>query len=178
MALLAATLLFMFASPIHANPGGFPPGAKSAVATSSVNFLTPGTGTTTTTYDSYNINGTNQPTTGLTSDTDSATLLVQFVGSSTSAVLGISYEYSQDGVDWYKDSTTLSTTTVAANITTPNSLSWTYAGLTLGGAGGTSATTTRILSVGTPTRYVRAVFTMTGANGAIWDQFVPKKQTN
>lgn len=164
----------------HANPGGFPPGARTAAATTTPAYIGNGSATTTVVYDAYNINGTNQQTTGLTTDTDSATLLVQFVGSSTSAVLTTSFEYSQDGVDWYLDSTnddnTISTTSTVVSLNQPNKYVWTYAALPTGGAAGTAATTTRAITVATPTRYVRAVFSLSGAAGAVWAQFVPKKQ--
>lgn len=160
----------------HANPGGFPPGAKTANATTTVAYVGIGLATSTVTYDAYNISGTNEPTTGVVSDTDSASLLVQFAGSSTSAVLNISYEFSQDGIDWYRDSTSISTSTIPENVNLANSLSWTFTGTPSGGIAGTVATTSRIFTVLTPTRYVRAVFSLTGAAGAVWAQFVPKKQ--
>lgn len=171
--------MFAFALTTHANPGGFPPGARSAAATSTVTVLTPTVGTSTVVYDSYNINGTNQGTTGVTTDTDSASLLVQFTASSTVSKLKIAFEFSQDGVDWYADGTSVllassTTGTVIAN--TPDSISWTFASSSLGAGpvGGNYAS--ELFNVPTPTRYVRSVITVSGLNAMVWVQFVPKKQ--
>lgn len=163
----------------HANPGGFPPGARSATATSTVTVLTPTVGTSTVVYDAYNINGTNQGTTGVTTDTDSASLLVQFTASSTASKLKIAFEFSQDGVDWYADGLSVelaSSTTGTIVDNSPDFISWTFASTSLnaGPIGGSYAS--EIFNVPTPTRYVRSVITVSGANAMVWAQFVPKKQ--
>lgn len=184
LAVIAATLLvlsFFTLGTVHANVGGFPPGAKTATATTTPAVMTPGTGTSTVVYDSYNINGTNEQTTGVVSDTDEAALLVQFTASSTASKLKIAYEYSQDDVDWYQDGITIlfaSSTTGIISTNIPNSMSWTFASTSVGGAGilASNNFATEILPVVTPTRYVRAVISDTGANAEVWAQFVPKKQ--
>lgn len=162
-----------FAIVAKANPSYFSPTIVSAIATSTVSFLTPGTGTTTLQYDTYN--------TGNTYKTNTAALLTQFTGSSTSAILGISFEYSQDGIDWYKnyviDPNGQSTTTPSITFGPPSSISWKYATVVIGSSTVATATSTAVITVPTPTRFVRAVYSMTGANGAIWDEWVPNKET-
>lgn len=181
---MAATLLVVSLFTLtaaHANIGGFPSGAKTSAATTTPAVMTPGTGTSTIVYDSYNLNGTNEPTTGVVTDTDSATLLVQFLASSTASKLKIEYEYSQDGIDWYQDgvsNTFASSTDGVININLPNSFTWTFASTSLDGLPVSAANnlSTEIVPVITATRYVRAVISDTGANAEVWAQFVPKKQ--
>lgn len=172
---LCAVGLFGVYGIAKANPSYFTPVVSSATATGTVSYMTPGTATTTLTLDSYYVNSAGTPT-----KADSAVLLTQFTGSSTSSVLGIALEYSQDGIDWYSDalnSNNSTTTPGVWNISTRNAYSWTFSNTqTIGGAGGTLATTTRAVNIQTPTRFVRAVYSITGANGAIWEQFVPAKE--
>lgn len=171
-----------YVSMANANIGGFPPGAKTSVATTTPAVMTPGTGTSTVVYDAYNLNGTNEPTTGVVTDTDSATLLVQFLASSTASKLKIEYEYSQDGIDWYQDgvsNTFASSTDGSININLPNSFTWTFASTSLDGlpVSATNNLSTEIVPVVTATRYVRAVISDSGTtNAEVWAQFVPKKQ--
>ncbi len=184
IALLAVLIIASIVSlPVHANPTGFPPGARLATATTTQTVLSSGTGVSTVVYDAYNINGTNEPASGVTSAADTATLLVQFTASSTASKLKIAYEYSQDNIDWYADGTSVllaSSTpgTVVAN--NPNFISWTFASTSLNGASVASNNnlSTEIFSVATPVRYVRAVITVSGANAMVWAQFVPKKEAN
>lgn len=181
--LACAVILFsgIFAATTHANPGGFPPGAKTATATTTPAVMTPNTGTSTVVYDSYNINGTNEQTTGVVSDTDSASLLVQFQASSTASKLKIAFEFSQDNIDWYADGTSVliaSTTTGIINANVPNSITWTFASTSLGGGPvlANNSQSNAVFNVVTPTRYVRAVISDSGNNAMVWAQFVPKKQ--
>lgn len=180
LALVVIISLLSFGLTTHANPGGFPPGARTSVATSTPALMTPNTGTSTVVYDSYNINGTNQGTTGVTSDTDSASLLVQFQASSSVSKIKIAYEFSQDGVDWYQDGTSIvfaSTTTGVITPNIPNSFIWTFASTSLGGGPITGNNlATEAFPVPTPTRYVRAVISDIAGTVEVWAQFVPKKQ--
>lgn len=174
---LTIALVYAFSvSTAHAQPTYTAPTVETATATTSPRYLTPGTATTTLTYDSY------VPTTN-TYTPSFATLLVQFAGSSTASTLGINVEYSQDGIDWYK-STILSpyspgTTTPSINLGLTTSYSWTFASSTVGGGvvtAATGATSTRAIMISTPTRFVRSVVSITGAGGAVWQQFVPTKE--
>lgn len=184
--LIAAIVAISFgAASVYANPSSIATTAQTATATTTLSYMTIGAATTTLVYDSY----LNRPTTA-----DSAIMLVQFTASSTASVLGISYEYTNGGpgldclgapntCDWYRDNTMISvnaTTSQAFSVTVPNSYSWTFASSSQGG-GNVAATNNRALktlTIPTPARYVRAIFTATGTPSAIWAQIGPKKENN
>lgn len=170
--------LIMMVGVVHANPSYFAPQAKTALATTSPAYILPGTATSTVTYDSFNTDGTNEssgPQNPIAAN--SATLLVQFTASSTSSVLNVAIERSDDGIDWYQDNlSALATTTPAQNIGVPTSYTWTYATSTIGGVVNPTNRLGKSLFIQTPTRYTRAVFTAVGANSAVWAQFVPTKE--
>ncbi len=184
IALTALFISFMGTEKVFGNQSGIAPGAKSAVATTTVNFMTPGTATTTVVYDSYNQNGTNQPVGYVPTTSDGATLLVQQTASSTTSILGWKYEYSQDGLDWYGDAIVNygnATTTQVQSLAVNNSYTWNFASSTSCDNTAVLLTNNRgckAVNVQTPTRYVRAVFFIpTGAsNAGVYAQFVPRKQ--
>lgn len=106
---------------------------------------------------------------------DSAVLLQQFIGSTTAATQKTTIEYAQGGAgincatsptqcDWYLG---LATSTTAT-------------GIQSGGIGGLSSTTLTSITVPTPTRYVRAVFSIPagGVSGAIYAELAAKRQGN
>lgn len=171
-----------------ANQSYFSSQAKSSVATTTIAFMTPGTATTTVLYDSYQQFGTNETSSYTPRTTDGSALLIQFTATTTTSVLGWRYEYSDDGVDWYGDSyvPTISnaTTTGTQSLTNINQYTWTFSSST-NFCDSTVSTATnnrgcKVVNVQTPTRYVRAVFFLpTGSsNGAVYAQFVPRKQAN
>lgn len=155
----ASLVLLLGATAAHATALIFPKTVQTATATSTTSFLTPGTGTTTLTYDSYQ-NGANRKA-------DSATLLVQVQASSTSSVLGISMQYSQDGIDWYGDN--LQTATTTTDISASNSYSWKAV---------STAQLNKAIPFLTPTRFTRAVISDTGANVSVWAQVIPAVQVS
>lgn len=131
---------------------------NTAPATTTLSYMTPGTATTTLTYDTL-FNGS-----------DSAVLLTQFTASSTSSVLNMNVQYSQDGIDWYADDlidSINSTTTPNKSIQVVNTYSWIALGTTVAN---------RAITIPTPTRYTRVQYSITGAAGAIWGSMVAKKQ--
>lgn len=185
MAMFMTISGILFVPAAHANPLQFKPTVQTASASSTPagafqgNFMTPGTATSSLAFDSY---AAGQPFV-----TDQAALLLQFVSSSTASQVNINLEYSQDGVDWYQDGGTFenafATSTKPFNLAQVNqyilpSSTSTVPGLGLPSA--TGATTTRAILVKTPTRFVRAVFSIPGGfgNGAIWSQWVPSRQIN
>lgn len=171
--------MFFGAVSVHANPLFFAPAAMTATATSTPSYMTQGTATSTITYDSYNLVGTNQPVVSDPTGAADAALEVQFIASSTSSVLNIAIERSDDNLDWYQDeySFPVSTSTIgSSNINSPFSFSWTFASSTVGGQPNSGNRIGKILYVATPTRYTRAVFTLTGTPGAVWAKFTPTKQ--
>lgn len=150
-------LIFGYTLRAHASAPDFNQ-TSTAAATTTLSYIGIGTGTTTLAYDS------------MFTGSDSAVLLTQFTASSTSSVLNIGVEYSQDGIDWYSDDllTSLnSTTTPIKSIQVANTYSWTAAG---------TARTSKAIEIPTPTRYMRATYSMTGAAGAVWGSIVSKKQ--
>ncbi len=166
------------AGSVHANPSYYTGVVTTNyAATTSPAFLTPGTATTTTPiYNAYasTTNG------GLTTKADSAGLLVRFCGSSTNAVLNNSVEYSQDGIDWYRNfvlDPRQTGTTTPQTIGTPFSQNWKFASSTLGGAAGADLCSTAATVIPTPFQYTRVVSSITGANGSVWVELVPIKET-
>ena len=153
---IIASILFTF-SQVHANSPDFNQ-SSTAAATTTIVYMTPGTGTTTLAYDS------------LDNGSDSAVLLTQFTASSTSATLAIRLQYSQNGIDWYDDnllSSTNSTTTAVKTVNVANSYAW---------AAAAAGANLKAIDVPTPTRYVRAIYSVTGANAGVWASLVAKKQ--
>ena len=105
---LVLTLVLFFGYQVKANPSYFTR-YQMASATSTLTYMTAGTATTTLTFDTG---------VGAAGGADSAILNVQFTASSTSSVLNINYEYSQDNIDWYySDLSDQATTTPVQNIT-------------------------------------------------------------
>lgn len=172
---VAATLVG--GASVYANPSFFAPQAMTSTATSSPAFMTPGAATTTLVYDSYNLNGTNQPIVNDPTSAQSATLAIQFSASSTASVLNIGVERSQDGIDWYQDNlNSLATTSGSDSINVPSTFSWTYASSTIGGLPNTGNRIGKLINIPTPTRYTRIIFSLTGTNGAVWAEFIPQKE--
>lgn len=161
------TLLAIYFVPrANANPTFFLRAAtNSGFASTTVVFQPAGTATTTLVLDLG---------AGGAQAADSAFLTQQFIGSTTLAKQNIVIEYSQGApglncvtaettCDWYYG---LATTTLAV-------------GIRSGGLAGVSSTTFSTLVVPTPTRYVRAVFTVPGTvNGAFYAELTAKRQGN
>lgn len=172
--ILIAIGLIAFATVSFAMPSFFPTNASSAVATTTLNYFTPGTATTTIVYDVYSLAGTNQTSSGNRYAADKATLLLQFTASSTSSVLVSTVEYSMDGIDWYQNNTeTYAAGAIAVAI--PNTYTWTFASTTSNGLIQLTKNN-KAITIATPTRFVRVVLSMTGANGAAWAAIQPMKQ--
>lgn len=143
-------------------------GTYGSTATTTTNTLGINTGTTTLTADSFQAIGNTANYGGENYATDKSTLLINTISSSSAAVLKITLQYSQDGVNWYNND--LSTTTSAGSIEISIPVVYTISGNSV------SSTTNTALSVATPTRYYRAVFTNSGASTTMWAQFVPERQ--
>lgn len=179
IAALAAALGLLVAGVVHANPSYFASGVTTNNAASSTPaYMTPGTATSTTpVYDAYAQTSGG----GAAYKSDQAGLLVQFTASSTDTVLSLAVEYSQDGIDWYRnfvvDPNQMGTTTPLA-IENPFTTTWTFASSTVGGEalGANSDRSTAAILVPTPFRYTRVVASLTGGNGAVWAQLVPVKE--
>lgn len=131
---------------------------SNASATTTVTYLTPGTATSTQTYDSYG-GGVGDP-----NASTNAVMLLQFAASSTSSVLNINVQYSMNGIDWYSDNLGAATSSTGINV--QNSYTWTAAG---------TATSSKAITIPTPVRYSRAVIGILGAGGAVYSNIVAQK---
>ncbi len=176
--------MFGFVTFIHANPSSYANTAQTSSATTSPAYLVPGVATSTLVFDSY-ANARNTAA-------DRAAMGVQFIGSSTASTYNIAFEYSNGApgldcvttptsCDWYKDdllAAVTATTTQPYSINLPISFAFAMASSSQGGAGASDNRALRMVTVPTPARYIRAIFTITGANGSVWAQIVPVKQNN
>lgn len=177
--ILIGITAFGFYFTAAANPLGFSQGAKSATATTSVSYMTPGTGTTTVLYDSYEVNGTNQTNNGNTWVPNSITVLTQIIGSTTASLVNAQVEYSMDKQDWFKLAPIGATSTEIVYI---NDEAVSFQLGALGdrdaGLGGVASSTRRAFTLDVPTRYVRLVFTVPigNVNSSVWAQIIPKKE--
>ncbi len=193
--LLVAQIVVVFIWGVQkasAQPSQFPSGSvTSALGTTSPQYMAAGLATTTITYDSYQICGTNQNNAGNTWATNSATLLLDVNASSTASRFNINLEYSQDCINWYQDASTnvngyATTTLPISNVVVPQ-YQYGFASSTIGGLASSSATLgingtinrdTRAITIQTPTRAVRAVITIPAgsAPASVWAQIIPKKE--
>ena len=161
-------------------------------------FVSPSTfvGTTTTPFYSHLRAGAGTTTVylpanigGIDGAVDSASLLIQLTATSTPATLKWRYEFSEGFIgancvdtpnvcDWYPESIELggaaSTTVVVRDF---KEYSWLYASSTAGSSNNNNRAL-KLVSVPTPTRYVRAVFYLPpgSPNAAIFSRFVSKVQ--
>jgi hypothetical protein len=181
-AALAAVVLLGSASVAFAS-NFFATSVSTAAATTTPAYMTPGNATTTITYNTYTNNSiaTATPSTSVYSAATSITFLGQITGSSTSAVIHITPEYSVDGMDWYQGYGLLPQYTAT---TTNQSLSWaTVDSITIPFASTTVDQTSSssidrfAITIAVPTKDVRLVVTLTGANAAFWGTIVPTKVT-
>lgn len=164
---LVAAVILVSTQAVKANPSYFI--FSNTNATTSVSYLTPGTGTTTEVFDTLQ--------SGYAPSMD-AILTYQFTASSTGAVLKFRLEYSQNGYDWFTSLnalTTSATTTVLSGSAAEYQVS--IATTTDFGGSGTDSRIYQSLQVEVPTRYIRAKFYLAGAvNGSLWSQFIGQKQ--
>lgn len=172
------------ASMVQANPKFFANRVQTATATTTIEYMTPGTATTTLTFDTSLIN---QADTGVrnTNTLTSLTLATQFTASSTVAsVLKWRYEYSNDNEDWYPESMLegfISTTTPEIiGLKGYNEYKWITASSTCQVVTN-GCRSHRLVNVPVATRYVRVLFYMSGSpashnNGGIWAELVPIKE--
>lgn len=172
----------------YANPFYAGLSAQTAVAPTTQSYMTPGTATTTPIYDSYEQYGTNETNGGNLTLPTQVAILLNGAASSTATVVNVACEFSNNYVgttgagDWYQNEIIGATTSNSGvqNIGAVNSFSFTYASSTVGGAGLAANTNSfkKVIVCPVPLRFVRAVITITGANGSVWSSIVPIKQRN
>lgn len=147
-----------------------PTNCYTAAATSTLQYMTPGTATTTVSCD-MGYDGAS-----------AAVLAIQVNASSTAAIFNIYVEESMDGQDWYPVGQGASTTNPYGLGTRAYS-TFSFASSTIGGAVapangvGVSGTQNRNhyeLDVPVRMKRVRAYAGITGANAGMWMQILPK----
>ncbi len=177
--------LAFFSNEVEANPSQITD-TKSVVATTSVAYMTPGNATTTRYFDAQSDGGL---------AADSAALAIIMNASSSLGTLNLNLEYAQgtSGIDctatptsceWFADNldSGVATTSPIIALQIPRSYSWPFASSTPGmGAGVGSAmgqTARKVISVATPMRYVRAVFTVPigAGNASVWAEWITKRE--
>lgn len=182
---VVAALVIGFGSYVHANPSFFDR-FQSNAATSTLAYMTPGTGTTT-------LSAINTQNGGF----ESAVVNLQVTATSTAVVgqvlLNARVEGSMDNVDWYplaiRADTTLGTSpgTATTTILTSNpynnfSLALATSTTPAGDFGGTGTAFRMHESFVLPTltRHVRVVFSDPTAGGkyGLWAEIVTKRQSN
>lgn len=175
-ALLGCLFLGAMALTAKANALFFPVVTQSAAATSTQIFVAAGGSATSTPVDAFT--STNQ-------GFDRMSFLIQSVASTTGATTTITFQYaigiggtncatSPNACDWYSDELFSSKNGAVATTSTPvgigTAISFTF-------PAANTATSSRILDVPTPTRYVRAVITVAGAQSGFWYAWQPVRQS-
>lgn len=158
---------------VKANPSFTAAPVSTAAATTTLAFMSAGTGTTTLTYNSYSD--------GLLSIPDKALLVFQFTASTTNPQLLARVEYSDDNINWYPSSVAISVGTTTVQSGTFSDYRFSMSTTSSGGVFGGTGTAQRIhqsLPINTYTQYTRVVFTIPagGSNGALWAELLPVKQ--
>lgn len=178
------SLLFVVVGLVKANPQFFQAESGTAAATSTMSYMTPGAATTTLTIDSYKLVQSSTETSNPTAY-NGLSLAVQFEATSTGSRLVRYYEYSSDNIDWYPQNVELNinaTTTIEVQHrklyefsfpATSTPLSNAELPLTNG-----KARVHKIVDVPILARYVRVNFYIPvgSMNGAVWAEFMPRKE--
>lgn len=181
-AVIAGVLYFGPTFTAVANPSQFLT-ASTASATTTLSYLTPGTGTTTLVMDTQS-DGVNPA--------DSLSLLIQYnasssIGNNNTKVINWNYAYSQDNVNYYDENEFTNINATTSQLTgTTKVYNWAqYATSTSFSFDGnsTSSMAFKMVTLPIPTRYVRVTFSVpvstpfaSTTNAGIWAQFVAKKQ--
>lgn len=142
---------------------------QTATETTSPNYMTPGTATTTLTF--------NSTTQGDRALPDELNLYLQSTASTSATVWEWKYQYSMNNIDWFDEDMQ------TPSALTPGLDTYEHASTTIThrwNPGSTTASTTRkIFDVPTyGARYIRAVIGIGigTANGSLWAELVPIKQ--
>ena len=168
IALMAIGIYSFDKKEADANPSVFQV-TQTAVATTTVTYMSAGTATTTITHDSLQNRFA----------TDGAALMIQLKASSTATTLKWKYEFSQDGIDWFQDNQELTTNaTTTVQVRDSKEFSWVFASSTPNNGGTGSDFGLKLVNVPTPARFTRAVFYLPvgSTKGSLLAQIVAKKQ--
>lgn len=174
---------------VYGSPFTFlvPATTSNNTSTTTTSYMTAGLATTTLTCDSYSVTCVTTGAIARPLGYNRAILLLQMVASTTGTTLRINTEYSQDGIDWYQDGgaavENFATTTKPFDVSQVAQYNLNFASSTAGlGAvpNVVNSTTTRAIILKTPTRFIRAIFTVPIGSGAVgvWAQMTPSRDTN
>lgn len=164
---------------VRANPSYFALEKSTSVATTTPVYQTAGTATSTLVYDTY--------AAGSNTKTDSLSLGIQYIGSSTASVLGWRYEYSNGypgndcitlplSCDWYQLGVGNSAVATSTYISGYAENLLVAASSSPGGRTAPIDGSLKLVNVPTSTRYVRVVLYSFAGNGSVWAQFIPAKE--
>jgi hypothetical protein len=162
---------------VTANQSIFQPKIATSSATTSPNYMTTGTATTTLSMDAHSF--------GESSKIDNASLLVQFhASSSLASTLNFRFQFSDDNINWYDENEVLNSNATTTQITHGfHEYTWLQAASTtekstIGNGTATSSQSSRLISIPTPTRYVRTLFYVPAGsqNAAVYAEIISVKQ--
>ncbi len=171
---LSLTILAFNSAEVGANPSQILEN-KSAAATTTITYMTPGAATTTNAFDTQGDGGF---------PAESGQLALQVTATSTGVItptVVVRFEDSQDGIDWYPRAIRTVTATTSLMTSDPfNEISLKIATSTTAGFGG-SGTAQRyhfVIDAQPTMRYVRAVIRIPigGGNVGMWSNIIAKKQ--
>lgn len=178
--ILGALLAVYFSAPHFASaaPSRFvAPNCKTAAATTTITWMTPGAGTTTLSSCFLGNDGA-----------DVASLILQVNASSTATRFVGAVEESMDGIDWYRISPSQTASTSSTiELGTKGSFAFNFASSTIGGVAvstglagynGTNNREDMVIDVPVRMKYVRAHVGIAGGttNGGVWMQVLPKRE--
>lgn len=164
--LFVALAVLLYAHAVHAQPSSDVI-QTSAPATTTVSYLVAGTASST--YQIDNPVFSSGKVTNM-QPIDATSMYVQYAASSTSAILTMTPQWSNNNVDWYGfASATASPATNGIIPLASTNLSYQYTPL------GTATTSIVLNLPQVNSQHERVIFTVAGANGAVYSEWVLKK---
>lgn|SRR3990167_7475312 len=180
---------FLLSQKAAANPSAVGQSGQGVLSTSSATgtpqFMTPGAATSTLTLDQINKVSTTSLRITRTDSIgqigyDQSWLALQMTGSSSvSSFLDLTWEYSNDGVDFYRDIATSTNQRFAYSSTTPNGIGGQSVGNLPKYQGTGNITNAFLVEVPKlPARYIRAVLTVPAGslNSTNWGQYFTRQE--
>lgn len=120
--IVAGGVALTFATPAHATPSQISSqsmqfGTTTALATSTLSFMTTGTATTTYQIDSATTTSAQRPNFSM-AQIDDVDVYILFNASTSLSILAWQYQFSNNGVDWYGEGRDMATPNISAASTT------------------------------------------------------------
>lgn len=174
--LLLAVLVLFVAVKAHANPSEIVARARTAVATTTLSYMTAGNATTTLTFDANNVASDNPTNTNSSPyKADNAQLYVRFTASTTLTQLCRRTFYSNDNVDYYATQTVVTSATSSVATQLYGETCFSFAS-TSEAIFGSNTTNNRTETITTPARFTKVQFYTKGANGAVYAEIAPSRE--